>query len=122
MTTTKAPSNRLLNGGHLVITAGVQNWVETGVEPWASEPNPGTLGLEWRRHYLAVIVTSHLSGDQGDTCEADHVINQAVFNNPGCGDRLLTVWDRNGASKIFCITDDYGGDNAVTTVLFAAEY
>ena len=122
MTTTKAPSNRLLNGGHLVITAGVQNWVDTGVEPWASEPNPGTLGLEWRRHYLAVIVTSHLSGDQGDTCEADYVINKAFFDNPDCGDRLLTVWDRNGASKIFCITDRYGCDDAVTTVLFAAEY
>ena len=122
MTTIPAPGNRLLNGGQLVITSGIQNWVETGVEPWASEPNPGTLGLEWRRHYLAVIVTSHLSGDQGDTCDADHVINKGVFDNPGWGDRLLTVWDRNGASKIFCITDRYGCDDAVTTVLFAAEY
>ena len=122
MTTIPAPGNRLLNGGQLVITSGIQNWVETGVEPWASEPNTGTLGLEWRRHYLAVIVTSHLSGDQGDTCASDHVINKAVFDNPGCGDRLLTVWDRNGASKIFCITDRYGCDDAVTTVLFASEY
>ena len=109
-------------GGQLVITSGVRDWVDIGVEPWATEPNPDTLGLVWRCHYLAVIVTSHLSGDQGDTCEADHVINKAVFDNPGCGDRLLTVWDCNGASKIFCITDDYGGDNPVTTVLFAAEY
>ena len=122
MTTIPAPTNRLLNGGQLVITSGVRDWVDTGVEPWATEPNPDTLGLEWRRHYLAVIVTSHLSGDQVDTCDADHVLNQAVFNNPGCDDRILTVWDRNGASKIFCITDDYGGEHAVTTVLFASEY
>ena len=122
MTTISAPSNRLLNGGRLVITSGVRDWVDTGVEPWASEPNPGTLGLDWRRHYLAVIVSSHLAGDQGDTCDADHVLNQAVLNNPGCGDRILTVWHRNGASKIFCITDDYGGEHAVTTVLFAVEY
>ena len=33
-----------------------------------------------------------------------------------------SVWDRNGASKIFCITDRYGCDDAVTTVLFASEY
>ena len=122
MTTIPAPGARLLNGGKLVITSGIRDWVDTGVEPWASEPNPDTLGLEWRLHYLAIIVTSHLSGDQGDTCDADHVINKAVFDSPGCGDRLLTLWHRNGASKIFCITDRYGCDDAVTTVLFASEY
>ena len=122
MITISAPTQRLIHGGPLVITSGVRDWIDTGVEPWANEPNPNTLGLEWRRHHIAVIVTSHLSGDQGDTCSEDHAINQAVFNNPGCGDRLLTAWHRNGASKIFCITDDYGGTNAVTTVLIASEY
>jgi len=122
MTTTHAPSNHLLNGGKLVITSGIRDWVDTGVEPWANEPNPDTLGLEWRRHYLAVIVTSHLSGDQGDTCTDDQELNRQVYENPGCGDRIITVWHRNGASKIFCITDDWGGEQAVTTVLFASEY
>ena len=122
MTTFPAPGARPLNGGKIVITSGIRDWVDTGVEPWASEPNPDTLGLEWRRHYIAVIVISHLSGDQADNSEADHVINRAVFDNPGCGDRLLTLWHRNGASKIFCITEDYGGENALTTVLFASEY
>ena len=116
------PAQRLLNGGQLVITSGIRDWVDTGVEPWANEPNPDTLGLEWRRHYLAVIVTSHLSGDQGDTCAEDHALNREVMENPGCGGRLLTLWHRNGASKIFCITYDFGGENAVTTVLFASEY
>ena len=122
MITISAPTQRLIHGGLLVITSGVRDWIDTGVEPWANEPNPDTLGLEWRRHHIAVIVTSHLSGDQGDTCPEDHAINREVFDNPGCGDRLLTAWHRNGASKIFCITDDYGGTNAVTTVLFASEY
>ena len=66
MTIIPAPGARLLNGGKLVITSGIRDWVDTGVEPWASEPNPDTLGLEWRLHYLAIIVTSHLSGDQGE--------------------------------------------------------
>jgi hypothetical protein len=120
--TISAPSQRILNGGRLVITSGIQNWVDTGVEPWASEPNPDTLGLDWRRHFVAVIITSHLSGDQGDTSSEDHELNREVYENPGCGGRLLTVWHRNGASKIFCITDDWGGSNAVTTLLFASEY
>lgn len=122
MIITSVPSQRLLNGGRLIVTRGIQNWIDTGVEPWAAEPNPGTLGLEWRRHYISVILTSHLSGDQGDTCKEDHALNREVFENPGSGGRLLTLWHRNGASKIFCITDDFGGPNAVTTVLFASEY
>lgn len=76
-----APSERIINGGQLVITSGIQNWVDTGVEPWASEPNPHTLSKDWRSHYVAVIVTSHLSGDQGDTCPEDHHLNREVFEN-----------------------------------------
>lgn len=122
MTIAPTPSTCVMHGGRLIITAGIRDWVATGVEPWASEPNPGTLSRDWRQHYLAVIVTSHLSGDQGDTCPEDHALNREVYENPGCGGRLLTLWHRNGASKIFCITDDWGGPNAVTTVLFASEY
>lgn len=55
----------------------------------------------WRRwNYLAVIETSHLSEDQ-DTCDTDHVIYRAVFDNPDCGGRLLTLWHHNGANNIF---------------------
>lgn len=122
MTIELTPSTRVMHGGQLIVTAGIRDWIATGVEPWANEPNPDTLSRDWRNHYIAVIVTSHLSGDQGDTCEEDHALNREVYENPGCGGRLLTLWHRNGASKIFCITDDWGGPNAVTTVLFTAEY
>lgn len=119
---TFSKSDRVLNGGQLFFTSGIRDWVATGVEPWASKPNPNTYPKDWRQHYLAVIVVSHLSGDQGDTCPEDHRLNREVFENPGTGGRMLTLWHRNGASKIFCITDDWGGPNAVTTVLFASEY
>jgi len=122
MTTIPTPSQRVLNGGQLIITSGVRDWIATGLEPWASEPNPNTLNRDWRQHHVNVILTSHLSCCQGDTDPTDHALNREVFENPGCGGRLLTVWHRNGTSKIFCITDDFGGENAVTTVLFAIEY
>ena len=66
-------------GGKLVLTRGISDWVATGVEPWAEEPNPGTFSLDWRRHTIAVIVTSHLNGDQLDTCDEDHALNHETF-------------------------------------------
>ena len=109
-------------GGKLVLTRGISDWVATGVEPWAEEPNPGTLSLDWRRHTIAVIVTSHLNGDQLDTCDEDHALNHETFAHPGEGGRIVNVWHRNGTAKIFCITDAYGCPEAVTTVMFASEY
>ena len=91
MPTIAAATDRLINGGPLVMTCGIHDWIATGVEPWAEEPNPETLGLEWRRHHIAVIVTSHLSGDPGDTCPEDHALNREVFENPGRGGRILTL-------------------------------
>lgn len=120
--TASVATQRLLNSGSLVMTAGIRDWISTGVEPWESEPNPNTLSRDWRQHYIQVIVVSHINGDQGDTDPEDHALNREVLENPGCGGRLLTVWERNGASRIFCITDDYGGKHAVTTLLFASEY
>ena len=117
-----APSERIRNGGRLVITQGISNWVSTGVEPWANEPNEDTLSIHWRQHYISVIVTSHLSNDQGDTSAEDAQLNRETFANPGCGGRIVTVWHRNGASKIFCITDDYGSPSAVTTLMWSSEY
>ena len=34
----------------------------------------------------------------------------------------VNVWDRNSTGKIFAITDDYGGEEAVTTIMWADEY
>ena len=84
-------SQRILHGGQLLLTQGINGWISTGLEPWASEPNPHCLGIQWRQHHISVIVTSHLSGDQGDTCREDQSLNDQVFRNPGCGDRTLTV-------------------------------
>lgn len=120
--TTTSSAERLVHGGKPVITSGISNWIATGLEPYANEPNPLCLGIEMRRHFISVILLSHLSGDQGDTCDEDHALNQEVYNSPGCGGRLVTSWERNQCARIFCITDDWGGPNAVTTVLFASEY
>ena len=120
--TIAAPSQRVMFGGRLVLTRGISDWVATGVEPWADEPNPDTYPLDWRRHTIAVIVTSHLNGDQLDTSPDDHALNQATFASPGEGGRIVNVWHRNGTAKIYCITDDYGGASAVTTVMFSSEY
>lgn len=117
-----APSQRVINGGKLVITSGIRDWIDTGVEPYCDEPNPNTYPVDWRKHYVNVILTSHLSGDAGDTCSEDALLNAEAFAHPGEGGRIVTLWHRNGAGKIFCITDDYGGPNAVTTLMFASEY
>jgi hypothetical protein len=107
-------------GGKLLLTSGISNWIDTGCKPYDTEPS--TLVLEWRRHCIAVIVTSHLNGDQLDTCDEDHALNQETFAHPGEGGRVVNVWDRNGTGKIFCITDAYGSPEAVTTVMWAEEY
>lgn len=104
------------------MTSGINDWISTGVEPWAHEPNPDTLSLDWRQHYIKVIILSTIEGEQGDTCDEDHALNRDVFENTACGGRILTTWERNGASRIFCIADDWGGANAYTTVMFASEY
>jgi len=124
---TTAPSTRLLSPslldhGSLLLTSGIQHWLETGCEPYATDPNPGSLTEEWRRHYLSVIVTSHIAGDGGDTCTDDCFHNLEALASPGTGRRLFTVWDRNNTSKIYAITSDYGGADAYLTVMFASEY
>ena len=120
--TTRLVSPSLLDHGRLLLTSGIQHWFETGVEPWAHEPNPDTLSLDWRQHYIKVIILSTIEGEQGDTCDEDNALNRQVFENPACGGRILTSWERNGASRIFCCCDDWGGANAYTTVMFASEY
>ena len=95
----------------------------TGLIPAASHTTTSySLAEEWRRHCIAVILTSHLGGDQLDTCNSDHELNRVAFDHPGKGHRVVNVWDRNSTGKIFAITDDYGGEDAVTTIMWADEY
>ena len=119
-TTVLNPS--LLDHGRLLLTSGIQHWIETGCEPYCDAPKAGCLDEKWRRHYLSVIVTSHIHGDAGDTCIDDTFHNLEAFASPGTGRRVFTVWDRNFTSKIFAITSDFGGPDAYLTVMFAEEY
>lgn len=112
----------LLDHGKLLLTSGIQRWLETGCEPYEDEPKPGCLDEKWRRHYISVIVTSHIHGDAGDTCTDDVFHNIEAFAMPGTGRRVFTVWDRNYTSKIYAITSDYGGADAYLTVMFSSEY
>ncbi|WP_115071088.1 hypothetical protein [Synechococcus sp. UW179B] len=113
---------RLLDHGKLLLTSGIQHWLVTGIEPWADAPKEDVFDETWRRHYLSVIVTSHIHGDAGDTDDQDHLLNFEAFANPGDGFRVFTVWDRNKVGKIYAITSDYGGPDAYLTVMFAGEY
>ncbi len=121
-TATRNLSPRLLDHGRLLLTSGIQHWLETGCEPYESEPKPGCLDETWRRHYLSVIVTSHINGDSGDTCEDDRFHNLEAFASPGSGRRIFTVWYRNKTARIYAITSDFGGPDAYLTVMFASEY
>ena len=112
----------LLDHGKLLLTSGIQHWLETGCEPYDAEPKPDCLDEQWRRHYLAVIVTSHIHGDSGDTCFDDTFHNLEALAMPGTGRRVFTVWNRNNTGKIYAITSDYGGADAYLTVMFAVEY
>ena len=119
MASPSSSSQRSLYGGKLVLTQGVSSWVNTGYKRYAYEPS--NLIPEWRRHCIAVIITSHLNGDQLDTCNEEHALNHETLSRPGEGGQVVSVWDRKDTGKVFCITTDYGGENALTTVMFAEE-
>ena len=122
MTTTPAPATRLLNGGRMVLTSGVSHYIEHATLPYSDVIEPGTPPRKWRRHFIAVAVTSHLSGCWGQTSESDAALNDYVFNHPGEGGRLMSVWEQENFPKLWVITDGFGSANAVTTALFPVEY
>ena len=124
MTTTTA-SSRLVSLGRLVLTQGVATFIETGecqYLPLDETPTPLILDEKWRRHWLTVCVTSHASGDWGDTCEEDVLLNDEVRSHPGTGGRLFSVWHRAGFPKLWIITEDFGGEHCNTCCLWPAEY
>ena len=112
----------LLDHGTLLLTSGIQHWIETGCEPLFDEPNADCLDESWRRHYLSAIVTSHIDGSVGDTDDFDHLMNLEAFANPGEGFRVFTVWHRYKTGKIYAITSGFGGPDAYLTVMFFIEY
>ena len=115
-----SPSTRVLNGGHIVLTSGISDRITIGCKP--EDNQTSSLAEEWRRHCIAVILSSLLGGDQFDTCDTDHELNRVAFDHPGEGQRVVNVWNLNPTGKIFAITDDYGGEDAATTSMRADEY
>jgi len=58
----------------------------------------------------------HLAGDWGDVCDNDRVENELALQQ---GDRLFSVYMKEGLPKIWIITE---WDRSATTVLFPEEY
>ena len=111
----------LSDAGQLVMTSGLQHWITTGCTPYECEPAVGTMDAKFRRHHVAVLFTCHVHGDQLDTCDLDHALNQKVFNHEVDG-RIVSVLHRNRAPKMFAISDAWGTPSAVTTIMLAEEY
>lgn len=122
MTTAPASVSSLVKLGKLVITRGLQDFVDTGVLPYCNEPEPATLGVDWRRHWLTVCLVSHAQGCWGDTCPEDSELNDQIYHSSGSGGRLMSVWYRSGFPKIWIITEDFNGPDCYTCALFPDEY
>jgi len=117
-----AKDSHLRKLGTLLLTSGVRDFIDTGVLPYEQEPNPLTLGVDWRKHWLNVCLVSHAEGCWGDTCSEDAALNDDVYNSPACGGRLMSVWDRMDFPKLWIITSDFRGPDCYTTALFPSEY
>lgn len=120
--TTALKTSSLHKLGKLVLTRGMSDFIATGVLPYEMEPNPLTLGIDWRRHWLSVCLISHAEGCWGDTCPEDAALNDEIFHSPACGGRLMSVWDRCDFPKLWIITSDFKGENCYTTALWPEEY
>ena len=118
MTTT---ARRIKETGSLFLTCGVQHYLETGCLPYATEEHNSQHTESWRRHFIAVAWTSHMSGSWGDTCADDAAMNDEVYRSAD-GGRLMSSWERSGFPKLWIITDAYGSPDAYSTILFPCEY
>ena len=99
-----------------------QHYVEQGTMPYCVDVEVGTPPRKWRRHFLAVAVTSHLSGCWGVTDREDCRLTGYVFSYPGEAGCSLSVWQQDNFPKLWLITDSYGSEHSVTTALFPEEY
>ena len=120
--TLASKTSSLHNLGKLVLTRGVADFIATGVLPYEQEPNPLTLGADWRRHWLSISLISHAEGCWGDTCLEDAALNDEVYNSPAHGGRLMSVWHRSNFPKLWIITSDFKGPHCYTTALWPDEY
>jgi len=87
--------------GQLLMTRGVNDMVADSTE--------------FAKH-VQLSLKRHLSGDWGNVCDEDRVTNELALQE---GDRLLSVYMKEGLPKLWIITE---WDRSVTTVLFPEEY
>ncbi len=89
------------NPGPIVVTRGVHGLI--------------TENEEFARH-VHLSLERHSAGDWGDVCDDDRVANELAIKE---GDRLFSVYTKEGLPKIWVITE---WDRSVTTVLLPEEY
>lgn len=89
------------NPGQMVITRGVNDLIASSEE--------------FAKHVM-LSIRRHVAGDWGDVCDEDRVTNEMALQE---GDRLLSVYKKEGVPTIWIITEC---DRSVTTVLFPDEY
>jgi len=87
--------------GRLLMTRGVNNLVADKEE--------------FAKH-VCLSLKRHMAGDWGDVCDEDRVANEMSLRD---GDRLFSVYEKEGLPKIWIITE---WDRSATTVLFPDEY
>lgn len=89
------------NSGRLVVTRGVKDLIATN-EKFAT--------------HVQLSLKRHLAGDWGEVCDEDRVANELALQR---GERLFSVYQKEGLPKIWIITE---WDRSVTTTLFPEEY
>jgi hypothetical protein len=89
------------NPGQLVMTRGVNDLIANNEE--------------FAKHVI-LSLKRHVAGDWGNVCDEDRVANEFALQH---GERLFSVYEREGLPKIWIITEC---DRSVTTVLFPDEY
>ncbi len=89
------------NPGQLVVTRGVNDLIAEK-EDFAK--------------HVHLSLQRHLAGDWGDVSDEDRVANELALQE---GDRLFSVYKKEGLPKIWVITE---WDRSVTTTLFPEEY
>lgn len=66
--------------------------------------------------FVRECVKRHASGDWGEVCEEDKLLNDNAVNN---GERIMSVYTDDEGQKVWLITE---GDRSTTTVLLPEEY
>jgi hypothetical protein len=89
------------NPGQLVMTRGVNDLIANNEE--------------FAKHVM-LSLKRHVAGDWGNVCDEDRVANEIALQH---GERLFSVYEREGLPKIWIITE---WDRSVTTALFPDEY